>query len=95
MLFGAGLLGILELSLLVYCALSVLTTPRVQLRHAPRLAWLAFVVLLPLIGGVVWLLFGRDRTALPVAPRPPARPVAPDDDEDFLRSLRRRQEPPA
>ncbi|WP_372736861.1 hypothetical protein [Nocardioides sp.] len=35
------------------------------------------------------------RTARPTKPQPPRRPVAPDDDVDFLRDLdRKRRQPP-
>ena len=75
------------LVLLVYCVLDLLRTPAAQVRTLPKLLW--FVVLLPpLFGPAAWLLAGRpDRKG----PRPvaPTR-GAPDDDEDFLRELRRR-----
>ena len=59
------------------------------------------MVAFPLIAALPWLLVGRPpERALPggprgqsaPAPRPPARPVHPDDDEDFLRTLRERAE---
>ena len=48
------------------------------------------VSLLPAVGTALWFIFGRPRKATP----PPApgrgrgrRPIAPDDDPDFLRGL--------
>ncbi len=80
------------LALLVYCVLDVLTSPREQVRTLPKPLWLV-VALLPVVGPVSWFLAGRpprgtDRKGLRPGPR--VEPGAPDDDEDFLRELRRR-----
>lgn len=86
------------LGLLVYCALDVLKTPAAQVRTLPKPLWLALVVAFPLIAALPWLLVGRPQDrGVPgrpgtTAPRPPVRPVHPDDDEDFLRALRERAE---
>ena len=99
---------LIELVLLVYCLLNIITTPEPQIRNLPKLLWIVIVIALPLIGGIAWLVAGR-----PVGPagRPggvpykgnsgrfpeydrPGRAVAqnPDDDEAFLRGLRERAE---
>jgi hypothetical protein len=99
---------LIEVVLLVYCLLNIITTPESQIRNLPKLLWIVIVLALPLIGGVAWLVAGR-----PVGPagRPgglpykgntggfpeydrPGRAVAqnPDDDEAFLRGLRERAE---
>jgi hypothetical protein len=97
---------LLELVLLVYCVLNVITTPEQQVRNLPKLLWLALVILLPLVGGIAWLVAGRPLSG---AARPggapykgnsgrfpeyerPGRATAhnPDDDEAFLRGLRER-----
>ena len=105
MLYGSGALVLVELCLLVYCALNVITTPEAQVRNLPKLLWLALVLLIPIVGPVAWLVAGRPQgpaRSLPykgntgVAPEPyrPARatPAPPDDDEAFLRRLRERAE---
>ena len=51
--------ALLELILLVYCVLNVITTPEDQVRNLPKLLWLVLVILLPLIGGIAWLVAGR------------------------------------
>lgn len=86
--------GLLSLALTVYCVLDVLTTPREAVRTLPKPLWVV-LVLVPLLGAVLWFLGGRpprgtSRTSL----RPPPRVErgAPDDDEAFLRELRRRAE---
>ena len=49
--------------------------------------WLLAILLLPVLGALAWLFLGRPRVER--APQRPRRaPVAPDDDPDFLRSLR-------
>jgi hypothetical protein len=42
------------------------------------------ILLLPPVGGVLWLVAGQPKD-VPVTP--PARPLAPDDDPEFLRRL--------
>ena len=100
--------ALLELVLLVYCVLNIITTPEHEVRNLPKLLWLALVILLPLVGGIAWLVGGR-----PIGPRSrpgglpykgntgrfpeydrPGRAAAqnPDDDEAFLRGLRERAE---
>jgi hypothetical protein len=102
-LFGVELGTLLELGLLVYALLGVITTPEDQVRNLPKLLWL-LVVLVPIVGPVAWLVAGRPQgpaRSLPykgntgVPPTPPSRTTgagSPDDDEEFLRSLRRRAE---
>ncbi len=104
LLGGAGL--VIELLLLVYCVLNVATTPSDQVRVLPKPTWLLLVIALPLVGGIAWLVSGRPQrpdaarrvpgaptargSAAPTARPASARSSSPDDDEEFLRSLRRR-----
>ncbi len=92
MLLLAEAVFVAELVLLVYCVFAIVKTPAQQVRLLPKAAWLLLVVLLPLVGGLGWLMLGRPPTARS-APAP-ARPVAPapDDDEAFLRTLHERVE---
>lgn len=101
LLGGAGV--VLELVLLVYCLLNVITTPAEQMRNLSKGVWLVLVIVLPLVGGIAWLVAGR-----PVGPARslpykgntggfpeydrPGRAIAtnPDDDEAFLRRLHER-----
>jgi hypothetical protein len=100
--------ALLELILLVYCVLNVITTPEHEVRNLPKLLWLFLVIVLPLIGGIAWLVAGRpisgqSRPAglpykgntgrFPEYERP-GRAAAqnPEDDEAFLRHLRERAE---
>ncbi len=75
-----------SLVLLVYTVLDLARTPAEQVRVLPKPAWL-LVLLVPLLGPVAWLLTRRPAGAPGRRPRPERG--APDDDEDFLRKLRR------
>lgn len=105
MLYVYEVLAVVQLAMLVYCVLNVVTTPEADVRNLPKLLWLLLVIVLPLVGGIAWLVAGRPQrptrslpykgntgTARPHRPTPSARPASPDDDEDFLRQLRQRAE---
>ena len=105
MLYGGGVLALVEVVLLVYCVLNVITTPEAEVRNLPKLLWLLLVVVLPLVGGIAWLIAGRPQgparsmpykgtRGVPPAYDRPGRATAfrPDDDEAFLRGLRERAE---
>lgn len=86
--------GILLVVLLIYCWIEIAQSDSAQVRQLSRGLW-ALIVLIPLAGPIAWLVYGRpngDEVAR-AAPRPKPRVVAPDDDPEFLRSLRRQQPP--
>ena len=97
------LLALLELGLLVYCLIDCLQTDSLVVRNLSKGWWIVLILVLPVIGGIAWLVAGRPegrrsgtgRVAWPstaTAGFPeyerPARGGAPDDDPEFLRSLR-------
>ena len=99
--------ALLELILLVYCVLDIVTTPETQVRNLPKLLWLVLVIVLPIVGGIAWLVAGRPQGGTRPGGLPykgntgrfpeydrPGRAAAqnPDDDEAFLRGLRERAE---
>lgn len=87
--------GAVTLLLLVYAVVDLTRTPGPQVRTLPKPLWYPIVVLLAPLGCLAWLLLGRPRRdGAAQTPAPPARPIAPDDDEDFLRELRRRSRDP-
>jgi hypothetical protein len=86
--------ALVTLGLFVYAVVDLVSTPASAVRTLPKPLWFV-VVLPPVFGPIAWLLFGRARRPRGNAPSaPPVRPVAPDDDEDFLRDLRRRSRDP-
>jgi len=71
----------------VYFVIDVVRTPRAEVRSLPKFVWLPVVVLVPIVGGLLWLWLGRDWPTfrLRFARRPEA--YAPDDDPAFLKQL--------
>ena len=95
------LLYLLPLALAIYALVDLVQTRDEEIQGLPKLAWVALIVLFWVIGPIAWLLAGkRGRSFLPdTQPRAAGgstggRPIAPDDDPDFLRGLGRRSPPP-
>ncbi|MBO4204918.1 PLD nuclease N-terminal domain-containing protein [Micromonospora echinofusca] len=93
------LLFVVQVILAALALISCLSAEKDEIRALPRLAWVALILLFPLLGSIAWYFAGRPVPAggkggLPGLPggamRQPPRPVAPDDDPEFLRSLRER-----
>jgi hypothetical protein len=88
---------LISLALSVYALFSCIQTPDEDVPHLPKLVWIVLIVFVPFVGPIVWLLMlrtqlgRRDRAVR--QPRPAPRPVAPDDDPDFLASLDRYRDP--
>ena len=84
------LVYIVPLVLLVYCWVEIAQSDPQQVRQLPRGVW-ALIVLIPIAGPVGWLVYGRPNgdEVVQTVPKPRPRVIAPDDDPDFLRSLRR------
>ncbi|RAJ38764.1 phospholipase D-like protein [Kitasatospora sp. SolWspMP-SS2h] len=91
------------LALWVWAFIDCLTTPEDEVRHLPKVVWVIVVLLFPLVGSIAWLVAGRDRARRRASrPSGPAagsrsygsagRPLAPDDDPEFLASLGRGNE---
>jgi hypothetical protein len=102
---GVGLL--LVVALWIFCLVDVIVSKEDECRNLPKLLWLLIVLLLPDVGSVLWLIAGRPRGLLQswqqrttpnprtrAAPRTtmPSPGANPDDDDEFLRSIRRMDE---
>lgn len=75
--------------LLVYCLIDCIQADERRVRNLPRLLWLVVIIAVPIVGPVAWLVAGRPQWQVPWrAPQQPTRPVAPDDDQEFLASIR-------
>jgi hypothetical protein len=98
-------LGLAELALFVYCLIDVISSDEGSIRNLPKLAWVAIVVFIPIVGPIAWLAAGRPTTvarrsayerAMPNYPEydRPGRAAATstEDDEAFLRQVRERAE---
>ena len=81
------LLVLVLVGVTVYALVDCVRTEEAQVRVFPKTLWLLVIVLVVLFGPLAWLLGGRDRGTGRAAPLEPPRPVAPDDDPNFLRDL--------
>ncbi|HEX5534185.1 MAG TPA: PLD nuclease N-terminal domain-containing protein [Actinomycetales bacterium] len=75
---------IIPLALTIYAAVDCLRTPDDEVKHLPKPIWLILVLLVWVAGPIIWLIAGRDRGLSRPAE---GRPIAPDDDPEFLRRL--------
>lgn len=75
--------GFLALVFWVFSIVDCAVQPATRHRGVPKGAWIAIVVLMPVLGGILWFALGRRRRGGQTA----AQAVAPDDDPEFLRSL--------
>lgn len=89
----------LLLTLQIYALVDILRSSGSDVRNLPKGLWLV-VWLLPVVGPVAWLIFGKPRVGpssdgggggggggIIGGPRPSRGPVAPDDDPEFLKRL--------
>ncbi|GLF97439.1 PLD nuclease N-terminal domain-containing protein [Streptomyces yaizuensis] len=85
---------LLVLALWIYAFIDCLNTPEKEVRNLPKIAWV-FIVLLfgqVLLGPIAWLIAGRPRRTVGYAGGRGGW-VAPDDNPDFLRSLKDERKP--
>ena len=75
-------LALLLIAFWVYSIVDCAPQPPTRHRGVSKPLWIVIVVLLPVIGGVMWFVVGRGRA------RPQNAFRAPDDNPDFLGSLR-------
>ncbi|MEZ5186781.1 MAG: PLDc N-terminal domain-containing protein [Candidatus Nanopelagicales bacterium] len=79
------LLGLAALGLLIFALIDLFQVRSDDVRGGSRFLWLLAILLLPVVGAVLWLVFGREP-----AEGPKRRTLPPDDDPDFLRKVRPR-----
>jgi|tagenome__1003787_1003787.scaffolds.fasta_scaffold20533278_1 hypothetical protein len=80
------LLVLAVIGVTVYAAIDCLRSDDAELRGLPKPLWLLVIVAVPLFGGGMYILLGRQ--PLPGSPSSRrTRTIAPDDDPDFLSSL--------
>jgi amino acid transporter len=86
------LIGLALLAFWLFSLFDVITAPEEEVRNVPKALWILIVVLIPLVGGLVWMVRGRPQVARDPWPVPPGpgTPKGPDDDPDFLRDLDKR-----
>ena len=86
---------LLPIAFIVWVAFTVFTVvdvaliERNRIRGLPKPGWIVLIILVPIVGGVLWLVVGRIRAGEAAVGSARRGPVAPDDDPDFLRRLNR------
>ncbi|MCI9887087.1 PLDc_N domain-containing protein [Micrococcales bacterium 31B] len=80
---------LLWLGMSVYGITDIINTPAHRCRYMSKSTWAVIAVIVPIVGTAAWLYFGKVREY-----KPSPRQVAPDDDPDFLASLRTRKPQP-
>ena len=78
-------LVVVAVAFTIYTLVDVLLTENQRIRAFPKALWAVLVIVLPVIGGLLWLIVGKARRG----PGRTARNVAPDDDPTFLGTLGR------
>ncbi|MFI9262292.1 PLD nuclease N-terminal domain-containing protein [Streptomyces sioyaensis] len=87
---------LLVLALWIYAFIDCLNTPESQVRGLPKVIWVLIILLFGevLVGPVAWLVAGKTRRPVTGNGSTPSewhrnhRWVAPDDNPEFLRSLK-------
>ena len=95
-------LGALVVGLTIYSVLDIARKDAAQIRALPKAAWILVVILFPVLGPVLWLLFGGTRRIRTTGrgfttPRGTTsgqgqQTKAPDEDEAYLEFLRKQAE---
>lgn len=67
----------------IYAAVDCAMTEAGRARGIPKPAWIVVIILMPVIGGILWLILGKERNH----GRPAYLPGAPDDDPAFLNRI--------
>ncbi|MFG3495565.1 PLD nuclease N-terminal domain-containing protein [Streptomyces sp. NPDC047928] len=90
-----ALMFILPLALTIYAFIDCLNTPEDEAKHLPKVAWVFIILLFWIVGPIVWFAAGRARRASARGGTPSewhrnqrTQWVAPDDNPEFLKSLR-------
>jgi Phospholipase_D-nuclease N-terminal len=76
----------------VWALIDVAQTPEARVRLLSKPSW-SLAVLIPVLGPALWFLQGRTPQPSGSVAKAKPRPLAPDDDPDFLRRLRDRNHP--
>ncbi|GAB3211399.1 PLD nuclease N-terminal domain-containing protein [Marinactinospora thermotolerans] len=93
MVWLGALITLLSIVLWVYAFFDALTSPAEEVRHLPKLLWLAIILLFMVVGPLLWLFLGRPRVAAPTVAQGPVHQVSADDldPSDFQRPSGRAQ----
>ncbi|MDN6528644.1 MAG: PLD nuclease N-terminal domain-containing protein [Brevibacterium sp.] len=80
---------VLAIAVTLYGLFDCLLRDRGLIRVLPKPVWAIIILFIPVIGFVLWYLFGRGTEDKPSAAPRRRGPRAPDDDDDYLRQVDR------
>ncbi|HEY1530628.1 MAG TPA: PLDc N-terminal domain-containing protein [Galbitalea sp.] len=86
------IIGFIALALLIFCLVDAISIYESRIKTLNKIAWVFIIILIPILGPILWLLIGKDRSHDRPAERArDARPLAPDDDPVFLKNAADRE----
>ncbi|MEW1904369.1 MULTISPECIES: PLD nuclease N-terminal domain-containing protein [unclassified Streptomyces] len=87
-----ALLFILPLALMIYAFIDCLNTPEEEVKHLPKPVWAIVILLFSVVGAIGWIFAGKERGPKGRTGAGGGRGaggwVAPDDNPEFLKSLK-------
>ncbi|MBX9424608.1 MULTISPECIES: PLD nuclease N-terminal domain-containing protein [Streptomyces] len=83
-----ALLFILPLALMIYAFIDCLNTPEEEVKHLPKPVWAIVILLFSVVGAVGWIAAGKERRPRTRGGAGAGGWVAPDDNPEFLKSLK-------
>jgi hypothetical protein len=81
------LLILVPLALTIYALVDCISSKDEDVKHLPKLVWIVLIVLAWVVGPLAWIIVGRKR-GVPRHRGAGGGWVAPDDNPEFLRSLK-------
>ena len=86
--------GIVVTVFTIFVTVFAASAPANQVRVLPKWVWVILCLLVPAVGGLLYISIGRPTTDSPAGgSRTRTRTIAPDDDPQFLRDLADRLKP--
>ena len=80
---------VLAAAVTLYGLFDCLLRDRGLIRVLPKPVWALIILVIPVLGFILWYLFGRGSEDKPTRGTRPRGQVAPDDDPDYLRQVDR------
>ena len=87
-------ISLLYIGIMVWAIADIILIDNSRVRGLPKVGWIFLVILLPLIGSILWLVIGRERSEPRSHGRYRDEPMgivvrstSPDDDPAFLQRL--------